>query len=43
MSKYAFLVQGKVEVELHLVSLEEGEKSPVGLGREQPEPLPEPK
>ena len=32
-----------MELELHLLTQEEADKSPVGLGREQPEPLPEPK
>ena len=35
--------QGKVEAELHLVTAEEKEMSPVGLGRAEPEPLPPPK
>ncbi|XP_061667432.1 otoferlin isoform X3 [Syngnathoides biaculeatus] len=33
---------GKVEAELHLVTLEEAEKSPVGLGRNEPDPLEKP-
>ncbi|XP_077442849.1 otoferlin isoform X12 [Stigmatopora argus] len=33
---------GKVEAELHLVSAEEAEKSPVGLGRNEPDPLEKP-
>jgi len=32
-----------VEAELNLVTAEETELSPVGLGRKEPEPLPEPK
>ncbi|NWH61504.1 FR1L4 protein, partial [Geococcyx californianus] len=28
---------GKVEAELHLLTVEEAEKSPVGLGRKEPE------
>ena len=32
-----------MELELHLLTHEEAEKNPVGSGREQPEPLPEPK
>lgn len=35
--------QGKVEAELHLVTGEEAEKSPVGEGRNEPEPLEKPK
>ena len=38
-----FLPQGKVEVELALLSIEEAEKSPAGLGREEPDALGEPK
>nr|XP_020443840.1 otoferlin isoform X7 [Monopterus albus] len=33
---------GKVEAELHLVMAEEAEKSPVGLGRNEPDPLEKP-
>ncbi|XP_068432708.1 otoferlin isoform X3 [Clinocottus analis] len=33
---------GKVEAELHLVTGEEAEKSPVGLGRNEPDPLEKP-
>ncbi|XP_058469612.1 otoferlin isoform X3 [Solea solea] len=33
---------GKVEAELHLVTAEEAEKSPVGLGRNEPDPLEKP-
>lgn len=36
-------MQGKVEAELILMTREEAEKSPAGLGRAEPEPLPEPK
>uniref|UniRef100_A0A8C5GXC8 Otoferlin n=1 Tax=Gouania willdenowi TaxID=441366 RepID=A0A8C5GXC8_GOUWI len=35
-------LQGKVEAELHLVTAEEAEKSPVGLGRNEPDPLEKP-
>ncbi|KAK7132949.1 hypothetical protein R3I94_014992 [Phoxinus phoxinus] len=35
-------LQGKVEAELHLMTAEEAEKSPVGLGRNEPEPLEKP-
>jgi len=35
--------QGKVEAELHLVTAEEKELNPAGMGRKEPEPLPEPK
>lgn len=41
---YCFLsLQGKVEAELHLLTGEEAEKSPVGEGRNEPEPLEKPK
>ncbi|XP_040204325.1 otoferlin isoform X8 [Rana temporaria] len=33
---------GKVEAELHLLSAEEAEKSPAGLGRNEPDPLEKP-
>uniref|UniRef100_A0A8B9HFA6 Otoferlin a n=1 Tax=Astyanax mexicanus TaxID=7994 RepID=A0A8B9HFA6_ASTMX len=33
---------GKVEAELHLMTAEEAEKSPVGLGRNEPDPLEKP-
>ncbi|NXM34653.1 FR1L4 protein, partial [Oxyruncus cristatus] len=32
-----FPLQGKVEAEFHLLTVEEAEKSPVGLGRKEPE------
>ncbi|NXC29088.1 FR1L4 protein, partial [Campylorhamphus procurvoides] len=32
-----FLLQGKVEAEFQLLTVEEAEKSPVGLGRKEPE------
>jgi len=32
-----------VEAELHLVTAEEKELNPAGMGRKEPEPLPEPK
>lgn len=35
--------QGKVEAELHLLTGEEAERSPVGEGRNEPEPLEKPK
>ena len=34
--------QGKVEAEIHLMSAEEAEKQPAGLGREEPDPLEKP-
>jgi len=37
------LEQGKVEAELHLLTLEEAEKNPAGLGRNEPDPLDKPK
>lgn len=38
-----FPLQGKVEAEFQLLTVEEAEKSPVGLGRKEPEPLEKPK
>lgn len=35
--------QGKVEAELHLLTAEEAEKNPVGLARNEPDPLEKPK
>ncbi|KAJ8288615.1 hypothetical protein COCON_G00012740 [Conger conger] len=37
-----FELTGKVEAELHLMTAEEAEKNPVGLGRNEPEPLEKP-
>ncbi|XP_065548005.1 fer-1-like protein 4 [Lathamus discolor] len=37
-----YLLTGKVEAEFQLLTLEEAEKSPVGLGRKEPEPLEKP-
>ncbi|KAM6298716.1 fer-1-like protein 4 [Aegotheles albertisi] len=37
-----FLLTGKVEAEFQLLTVEEAEKSPVGLGRKEPEPLEKP-
>jgi otoferlin len=37
------ILKGKVEAELHLLTAEEADKNPVGLGREDPEKLPDPK
>ena len=34
---------GKVEAELELLTQEEAEKAPAGLGREEPQPLDKPK
>lgn len=34
---------GKVEAEIHLLTTEEAEKVPVGLGRNEPDPLEKPK
>lgn len=36
-------VQGKVEAELQLVTLEQAEANPVGRARKEPEPLEKPK
>ena len=38
-----FLLKGKIEAELQLLPTEEAERTPVGLGRKEPEPLPAPK
>ena len=38
-----WILQGKIEVELQLVTAEEAEKAPVGLGRSDPEALSLPK
>uniref|UniRef100_A0A452RP75 Otoferlin n=1 Tax=Ursus americanus TaxID=9643 RepID=A0A452RP75_URSAM len=38
-----FELTGKVEAELHLLTAEEAEKNPVGLARNEPEPLEKPK
>lgn len=36
-------IQGKVEAELHLLTAEEAEKIPAGIGRSEPDPLDKPK
>uniref|UniRef100_A0A8C9S2Z7 Otoferlin n=1 Tax=Scleropages formosus TaxID=113540 RepID=A0A8C9S2Z7_SCLFO len=36
------VLTGKVEAELHLMTAEEAEKNPVGLGRNEPDPLEKP-
>ncbi|XP_013379026.1 otoferlin isoform X3 [Lingula anatina] len=36
-------ITGKVEAELHLITAEEAEKHPAGLGRSEPDPLEKPK
>lgn len=38
-----FWKQGKVEAEIHLLTQEEAEKNPAGLGRNEPDPLDKPK
>lgn len=40
---FCSFLQGKVEAELHLLTAEEAEKNPVGLARNEPEPLEKPK
>lgn len=40
---FFFSFKGKVEAELHLLTGDEAEKSPVGEGRNEPEPLEKPK
>ncbi|XP_009577365.1 PREDICTED: fer-1-like protein 4, partial [Fulmarus glacialis] len=37
-----YLLTGKVEAEFQLLTVEDAEKSPVGLGRKEPEPLEKP-
>ncbi|XP_067402968.1 fer-1-like protein 4 [Emydura macquarii macquarii] len=37
-----YILTGKVEAEFQLLTMEEAEKSPVGLGRKEPEPLEKP-
>uniref|UniRef100_A0A8B9QYN6 C2 domain-containing protein n=1 Tax=Anas platyrhynchos TaxID=8839 RepID=A0A8B9QYN6_ANAPL len=37
-----YLLTGKVEAEFQLLTVEEAEKNPVGLGRKEPEPLEKP-
>ncbi|XP_056404371.1 fer-1-like protein 4 [Hyla sarda] len=37
-----YILAGKVEAEFQLVTMEEAEKTPVGLGRKEPEPLEKP-
>ncbi|XP_078275356.1 fer-1-like protein 4 [Rhinoraja longicauda] len=37
-----YILRGKIEAEMQLLTLEEAEKSPVGLGRKEPEPLDKP-
>ena len=34
--------QGKLEAEMHLLTMDEAEKHPAGLGRNEPEPLDKP-
>ena len=34
--------QGKLEAEMHLLTIDEAEKHPAGLGRNEPEPLDKP-
>ena len=38
-----FFVQGKVEAEFQLLTVEDAEKNPVGKARKEPEPLDKPK
>lgn len=38
-----YILQGKVEAELHLLTQEEAEKNPAGQGRNEPDPLDKPK
>lgn len=41
--RFVFCFQGKVEAELHLLTAEEAEKIPAGVGRNEPDPLDKPK
>lgn len=41
--QFSASLQGKVEAELHLLTAEEAEKNPVGLARNEPDPLEKPK
>ena len=43
MSAVCAVYKGKVEAELQLLTQEEADKSPAGRGREEPDPLPDPK
>lgn len=36
-------MQGKVEAEISLLTVEDAEKNPAGLGRDEPDPLEKPK
>jgi len=38
-----YLLQGKLEAELSLMTAEEAENNPVGYGRDEPDPLEKPK
>eukprot|EP00061_Rhincodon_typus_P014088 g40894.t1 len=41
-SNNTYILRGKLEAEMHLLTVEEAEKRPVGLGRQEPEPLEKP-
>lgn len=43
LRSFCSFLQGKVEAELHLLTAEEAEKNPVGLARNEPDPLEKPK
>lgn len=43
MQRLKCVPQGKVEAELHLLTVEEAEKHPAGMGRNEPDPLDKPK
>lgn len=43
LGQFSPSLQGKVEAELHLLTAEEAEKNPVGLARNEPDPLEKPK
>jgi len=40
---FLYLLQGKLEAELTLMTAEEAEKNPAGYGRDEPDPLEKPK
>ncbi|XP_010838992.1 PREDICTED: otoferlin [Bison bison bison] len=42
LAPFCSSLQGKVEAELHLLTAEEAEKNPVGLARNEPDPLEKP-
>lgn len=41
--KFIFCLQGKIDAEMQLMTIEEAEQNPAGLGRADPNALPPPK